>query len=248
MWSCGHVAMWPCGHVAGCDVYTSGVSVTVGTRVGSYELVASIGVGGMGEVYRARDLRLQREVAIKFLPEAFRADGDRLARFRREAQVLASLNDPHIADVYGFEEHDGAPFLVMEFVEGGTLADKIGAGALPFAEAIAIALQVADALEAAHEKGIVHRDLKPGNIGFTTDGQVKVLDFGLAKAFEAPQSPELSFSPTLSLAATQAGVLLGTAAYMSPPGGHELFYIDATGFLTTVPIEVSGSVLKEGTT
>jgi serine/threonine protein kinase len=189
----------------------------IGTRLGHYEITAHIGAGGMGEVYQATDSKLGRSVAIKLLPEAFARDTDRLARFEREARVLASLNHPHIAAIHGFEETGGRNFLVMELVPGATLAERIGGRSLPVPEALSIAKQIAEALDAAHEKGIVHRDLKPANIKITPDGQVKVLDFGLAKAFadEAAES-NLSNSPTLSRAATNAGVILGTAAYMSP--------------------------------
>ena len=170
----------------------------------------------MGEVYRARDTKLGRDVALKTLPATFLYDADRLARFRREAQVLASLNHPHIAIIHGFEEAESTPFLVMELVEGETLAERLKAGPLPLAEAVGVARQVADALQAAHEKGIIHRDLKPANIAFTANGVVKVLDFGLAKALDPGSAAELANSPTLSLAATQAGVIMGTAAYMAP--------------------------------
>ena len=171
----------------------------------------------MGEVYRARDTRLGRDVAIKILPRAFKDDPDRLARFEREARVLASLNHPHIGAIYGLEEADDVTALVMELVEGDDLAERIGRGAIPIAEALPIARQIAEALEAAHEQGIIHRDLKPANIKVRSDGTVKVLDFGLAKALDATglPRPSVTTSPTLSLA-TQAGVLLGTAAYMPP--------------------------------
>ena len=173
----------------------------------------------MGQVYRARDTKLNREVALKVLPEAFTADSDRIARFRREAQVLASLNHPHIAHIYGFEDSGSTHALVLELVEGPTLADRIAQGPMPLDEALPIAQQLAEALEAAHEKGIIHRDLKPANIKLREDGTVKVLDFGLAKAMEPAtgSSPSLSMSPTLTTPAmTQAGMILGTAAYMSP--------------------------------
>jgi len=194
------------------------------TRIGSYEIVAKLGEGGMGEVYRATDTRLKREVAIKVLPGSLASDPDRLARSRREAEVLAALNHPNIAHIYGIEEADGTTALVMELVEGPTLADRITLGAIPVGEALPIARQIAEALEAAHERGIVHRDLKPANIKVREDGTVKVLDFGLAKAMEpgvgSPQSGiggTLANSPTVaSPAMTAAGVILGTAAYMSP--------------------------------
>jgi serine/threonine-protein kinase len=173
----------------------------------------------MGEVYRARDTKLSRDVAIKVLPQAFVVDAERLARFKREAQVLASLNHTNIAAIYGFEDADGVPALVLEFVDGPTLADRIAQGPIPVDEALAIARQIADALEAAHEQGIVHRDLKPANIKLRPDGAVKVLDFGLAKAIEPERalSPSHSMSPTITTPAlTQLGMVLGTAAYMSP--------------------------------
>ena len=160
------------------------MAVTVGTRLGPYEITAQIGVGGMGEVYRATDTNLKRTVAIKVLPEAVASDGERLARFQREAEVLARLNHPNIASIYGLEKRDGTAALVMELVEGSTLADRIAQGPIPLDEALPIAKQIADALDAAHEQGIVHRDLKPANIKVTADGAVKVLDFGLAKVIE----------------------------------------------------------------
>ena len=170
----------------------------------------------MGQVYRARDLKLQRDVALKLLPSAFASDHDRLARFQREAQLLASLNHPNIAAIYGLEESKPKA-LVLELVEGPTLAERIAQGPIPLDEVLSIAKQIADALEYAHEHAVMHRDLKPSNIKLKPDGTVKVLDFGLAKALnEDRRSPVTSNSPTLSLAATQAGVILGTAAYMSP--------------------------------
>src|SRR5919109_1518694 len=186
-----------------------------GSRLGAYEVGAPLGAGGMGEVYRARDTRLNRDVAIKVLPERCATDPERLARFQREAQVLASLNHPHIGGIHGLEEADGVLALVLELVEGPTLADRIAQGPLPLQEASTIAIQIADALEAAHAQGIVHRDLKPGNVKIRPDGAVKVLDFGLAKAFDATGSGDPSLSPTLT-AATALGTILGTAAYMSP--------------------------------
>jgi len=185
--------------------------VQPGTRVGPYQVVAPIGAGGMGEVYRARDPRLGRDVAIKSLPELSRADPDRIARFEREARILASLNHPHIAAIYGLEEVGATRFLILELVEGGTLMERLARGPLSVSEALTIACQVADALQAAHEKGIIHRDLKPGNVALTAEGEVKVLDFGLAKAIES--TPE---SPTGEFEGTRSGVILGTAAYMSP--------------------------------
>jgi serine/threonine protein kinase len=194
------------------------VSLTPGTLLGAYEVGVQIGAGGMGEVYRARDTRLHRDVALKVLPQAFAADPERLARFKREAQLLASLSHPNIGAIYGLEELASSSALVLELVEGPTLADHIASGPLPLDEAFSIATQVADALEAAHELGIVHRDLKPANIKLRPDGTVKVLDFGLAKALEtAPSSTTVDNSPTItSPAMTQAGIILGTAAYMSP--------------------------------
>jgi Tol biopolymer transport system component len=191
-----------------------------GARLGPYEIAAQIGAGGMGEVYRATDTNLKRQVAIKVLPESLAADRERLARFQREAEVLAVLNHPNIAHIYGLEPSDGATALVMELVEGPTLADRIADGPVPVDEALAIARQIAEALDAAHGQGIVHRDLKPANVKVRDDGAVKVLDFGLAKALEpanAGASPGASMSPTItSPAMTQAGIILGTAAYMSP--------------------------------
>src|SRR5215469_17035159 len=189
----------------------------IGTKLAHYEITSHIGSGGMGDVYQAADTKLGRSVAIKFLPDAFTHDTDRVARFQREARVLASLNHPNIAAIHGVEEIDARHFLVMELVAGETLADRIKSGAIPIEEALYIAKQIAEALEEAHEKGIIHRDLKPANIKVTPDGKVKVLDFGLAKAYEREHADvSASNSPTLSMAATQQGVILGTAAYMSP--------------------------------
>jgi serine/threonine protein kinase len=191
---------------------------SAGTRLGPYEVLAPLGSGGMGEVYRARDTKLGRDVALKVLPDSLAHDADRLARFVREAHLLAALNHPHIAHIHGFEDSTGTPALVMELVEGPTLADRIAQGAIPIEEALPIAKQIAEALEAAHEQGIIHRDLKPANIKIRADGTVKVLDFGLAKAFDSSVSSSAgaTMSPTLSIHATQAGVILGTAAYMAP--------------------------------
>ena len=203
--------------------------LTPGARLGPYEIVTPLGAGGMGEVYRARDTRLNRDVAIKVLPELFASDAERLSRFEREAQVLASLNHPHIAQVYGVI--DALAALVMELVEGEDLSQRISRGAIPIRDSLEIARQIADALAAAHEKGIVHRDLKPANIKLRDDGTVKVLDFGLAKAasqssgsapaYNPAHSPTIT-SPAALLhqgfgeAGTQVGVILGTAAYMAP--------------------------------
>ena len=195
------------------------LALTPGVRFGVYEITALLGEGGMGQVYRATDTKLKRPVAIKILPAAVAADSDRLARFHREAEVLASLNHPHIAGIYGLEEGGGITALVMELVEGDDLSQRIAQGAIPLDEALPIAKQIAEALEAAHEQGIIHRDLKPANIKVRSDGTVKVLDFGLAKATEAVagSSPNLSMSPTITTPAmTQAGMILGTAAYMAP--------------------------------
>jgi len=198
------------------------MSLTPGTRFGSIEIVSPLGAGGMGEVYRARDTRLDRQVAVKILLETLARDPDRLSRFEREAKLLAALNHPHIAQIYGLEESGSTRALVMELVEGPTLADRIAEGPLPLDEALQIARQIVEALEAAHEQGIIHRDLKPANIKVRPDGTVKVLDFGLAKLAEpgagGPDSAgALTMSPTImSPAMTQVGVILGTAAYMSP--------------------------------
>jgi eukaryotic-like serine/threonine-protein kinase len=193
----------------------------IGTRLGPYEITAKLGEGGMGEVYRATDTKLRRDVAIKVLPAAFTEDRERLARFEREAQLLAQLHHPNIASIFGLEESSGALALVMELVEGPTLAERMTQGALPLVEARAVARQIAEALEEAHEKGIVHRDLKPQNVKVTADGKVKVLDFGLAKAMElspaaGTSASQLAQSPTLTFGATQMGTILGTAGYMSP--------------------------------
>jgi serine/threonine protein kinase len=194
-------------------------AVQPGSFVGPYRIESLLGVGGMGEVYRARDTKLNRDVAIKILPPVFAGDTDRLARFKREAQVLASLNHPNIAAIYGFEDSGAVHALVLELVDGPTLADRIARGALPIDEALKIAKQIGEALEAAHEQGIIHRDLKPSNIKVRDDDTVKVLDFGLAKMLEPTgvMSPSVSMSPTItSPAMTQAGMILGTAAYMAP--------------------------------
>ena len=191
--------------------------VLIGRQLGAFRVHSLLGAGGMGEVYRARDTTLGRDVALKVLPALFTADPDRLARFEREAHTLATLNDPHIGAIYGLEEHDGIRVLVLEIVEGSTLADRIAPGALSMAEALFIAGQTAGALEAAHEKGIVHRDLKPANIKITPAGIVKVLDFGLAKVWNAESgAADPTQSPSVAIGRTAAGVILGTAAYMSP--------------------------------
>jgi eukaryotic-like serine/threonine-protein kinase len=183
-----------------------------GTSVAHYRITAKLGEGGMGEVWRATDTRLNREVAVKILPEALARDVDRLARFTREAQVLASLNHPHIAAIYGVEERS----LVMELAEGPTLAERIAGGPMPLEEALPIIGQLVDALEYAHEKGVVHRDLKPANIKVTPEGKVKVLDFGLAKALTSEVAAgDPAKSPTLTMGDTTAGTVLGTAAYMA---------------------------------
>jgi aminoglycoside phosphotransferase (APT) family kinase protein len=196
------------------------LALTPGTRLGVYEVTAPIGAGGMGEVYRARDTKLNRDIALKVLPDSFASDADRLARFTREAQTLAALNHPHIAAIYGLEEGSGVSALVMELVEGEDLSQRLARGAIPIDEALPIAKQIAEALEAAHEQGIIHRDLKPANIKVRADGTVKVLDFGLAKAMEpsAGLSPGMSMSPTIMSPAQMSGVgvILGTAAYMAP--------------------------------
>ena len=189
-----------------------------GTKLGPYEILAPLGSGGMGEVYRARDSKLNRDVALKILPAMFTDDAERMARFRREAQVLASLNHPHIGSIYGLEESNSLRVLVLELVEGPTLADRITGGAVPLEEVLAIARQIADAVAYAHEKGVTHRDLKPANIKITPEGNVKVLDFGLAKVLERPKdlNSNPSDSPTFSNPTTLEGMILGTAAYMSP--------------------------------
>ena len=198
--------------------------MNIGNRIGSYKIVSAIGAGGMGEVYRAIDTKLKRQVAIKILPPLFAADPDRLARLQREAEVLAALNHPNIAAIYGLEEADGVKALVMELVEGEDLSLLLGRGPLPLDEVLPIAKQICEALEAAHEAGIVHRDLKPGNIKRRSDGTVKVLDFGLARpssqvgTASAAGLQQLANSPTITSPATltAAGMILGTAAYMAP--------------------------------
>ena len=193
------------------------MSLVIGTQLMSYEITSLLGKGGMGEVYRARDTKLKREVAIKILPDEYTRDLDRISRFQREAELLASLNHPNIAAIYDLQEANGSRFLVLELVNGDTLADRLQRGPVPIDEALRIANYICEALEAAHEKGVIHRDLKPGNVKITPDGNVKVLDFGLAKALDnSPANVTMSNSPTLTVAGTNAGVILGTAAYMSP--------------------------------
>ena len=187
-----------------------------GTRLGAYEILSLIGSGGMGEVYRARDAKLSRVVAIKVLPPDVAHDPERLGRFEREARMLAALNHPNIAQIFGVEDTNGIPALVMELVEGPTLADRTQQGAIPLEEALGIGRQISDALEAAHEKGIIHRDLKPANVKLKLDGTVKVLDFGLAKVADTQSGGRVTESPTLTIGATQPGVIVGTAAYMAP--------------------------------
>ncbi|MEP7306333.1 MAG: serine/threonine-protein kinase, partial [Acidobacteriota bacterium] len=217
----------PAGVLAGA-VKHSGALSFIGQRLGAYQIQSFLGAGGMGEVYRARDSRLGRDVAIKILPRLFRTDADRLARFEREARTLAALNHPNIGAIYGLEDVDGIPALVLELVEGMTLADRLdprdntrdGPG-LPVAEALTLARQIADALDAAHARGVVHRDVKPANIKITPAGVVKVLDFGLATAaVGAAPSPDPTHAPTGTAGGTRDGVILGTAAYMSPEQGR----------------------------
>src|ERR1700738_1114378 len=190
------------------------MALVPGTRFGVYEVLALIGSGGMGEVYQARDTRLDRDVAIKILPDAFVSDPERVARFQREAKTLASLNHPNIGSIYGLGDGDGVTALVMELVEGEYLSQRIARGVIPIDEALPIAKQIAEALEAAHEQGIIHRDLKPANIKVRADGTVKVLDFGLAKAMEpVGNAPHVSQSPTLTRRAmSEGGIILGPAA------------------------------------
>ena len=194
----------------------------IGQTLSHYHVTAALGAGGMGEVYRATDTNLNREVAIKVLPPEVVEDPERLGRFKREAHLLAALNHPNIAAIYGLEEADGKPFLALELVEGEELKERLARGPIPVDEALEMAKEIAEALEAAHNKGIVHRDLKPANVKLTPEGKVKVLDFGLAKAWsgEAPDgsssSAALSQSPTMANTGTVAGLILGTAAYMSP--------------------------------
>src|SRR4051812_28140936 len=192
------------------------MSLSPGIRLGAYEIVSSLGAGGMGEVYRARDTRLGRDVAIKVVSNPLQSVPERLARLELEARILATMNHPHIGAIYGLEDIDGVRGLVLELVEGTTLAERLAIGPLPIHEALAIARQIADALEAAHEKGIIHRDLKPANIKITADGTVKVLDFGLAKVFATEESGDASQPRPMSVEPSRDGVIAGTTAYMSP--------------------------------
>jgi serine/threonine protein kinase len=192
------------------------MGLLAGTLLGPYEIVSAIGAGGMGEVYEARDNKLERNVAIKVLPEAFAHDRERLSRFQREARMLAALNHPNIATIFGLEESGDVHFLVMELVPGQTLAERLSTGPLSIAEALKISGQIAEALEAAHEKRVIHRDLKPANVKVTQQGRVKVLDFGLAKAFAADTEQDFPSAPTLTSMGTEAGKILGTPTYMSP--------------------------------
>jgi serine/threonine protein kinase len=228
---------------------STGEARMIGSTIAHYKVTAKLGAGGMGEVYRATDTKLGRDVALKVLPEAFAADAQRMTRFQREAQVLASLNHPNIAGIYGLEEAGAASSaptgtvtraLAMELVEGPTLAERIAEGALPVEEALPIAKQIAEALEYAHEHGIIHRDLKPANIKLTADGQVKVLDFGLAKALsDDSAAQDISNSPTLSMAATKAGIILVWAH-----NGKELFF--RSGAKTFVVPVSTGSTFSPG--
>src|SRR5437867_3737086 len=197
------------------DIIPPFMAISIGTKLGYHEITALLGKGGMGEVYRARDTKLKRDVAIKLLPDEFSRDPERLARFQREAEALAALNHTNIAAIYDLDEANGSRFLVLELVEGETIAERIRRGPMPINEALSIAKNICEALEAAHEKGIVHRDLKPANIKLTPAGQVKVLDFGLAKVREAESAADLSNSPTL-MSASLAGVIMGAAAHMPP--------------------------------
>src|ERR1700756_2043243 len=191
------------------------MSVRAGIRLGPYEIISVIGAGGMGEVYRARDSRLSREVAIKLLPASFSSDEQRLYRFGQEARAAAALNHPNILAVYDLGTQDGAPYIVSELLEGETLRDKLRGGPLPLRKAVDYAIQIARGLAAAHDKGIVHRDLKPENLFLTNDGRVKILDFGLAKLTQPESTSDSADAPTIQVA-TEAGVVMGTAGYMSP--------------------------------
>jgi serine/threonine protein kinase len=207
----------PAIKVAGRELAHDRVNYFIGRQLNSYKLLSLLGVGGMGEVYRAEDTSLKREVAIKVLPDQFTQDPERLARFEREAQLLAQLNHPNIAAIYGLEEADGVRFFSLELVEGETLAERVAKGPLPVEEALEVCRQITEGVEAAHEKGVIHRDLKPANVKITPEGKVKILDFGMAKAFEGETAgTDPSQSPTLTDEMTRAGVIWGTAAYMSP--------------------------------
>src|SRR5262245_4174282 len=213
----GEFLVTPAFEVAARMTASMGAAVRVGTRLGSHEIVALIGAGGMGRVFKARDTKLKRDVAIKVLPDAFARDAERLARFQREAEMLASLNHPNIATIHDIQEFEGTRFLVLELVEGETLADRLKRGPIPWEESLKLTLQIAEALEAAHSKGLVHRDLKPANIAVTPEGKVKVLDFGLAKAaLKQGADVHSSAAPTRSALESHDGVILGTAPYMSP--------------------------------
>ena len=223
----------------------------IGQTISHYRVIEKIGQGGMGEAYRATDTKLNRDVALKILPEQFAADSQRMGRFQREAEVLASLSHANIGHMYGIEDAGASKALVLELIEGLTLAEKISSGPIAIEETLKIAIQMAEGLEAAHEKGVIHRDLKPANIKLTPEGQVKILDFGLAKALEGETLPasELSQSPTLTAAATQAGVILGTAAYMSPEqakGNQTDTRADTWGFGAVVYEMLTGQRAFEG--
>src|ERR1700682_5454443 len=208
--------MW-CAQLGEAQYNFAPMALSSGSQLGPYQILSPLGAGGMGEVYRASDSRLRREVAIKVIPEGTASSPHRLARFAREAQFLAALNHPNIASIYGFEESSSMHALIMELVEGPTLADRIKPGPIPLEDVLPIARQITEALEYAHDRGIVHRDLKPANIKITLDGTVKVLDFGLAKALsDEGKHTDISNPPTLTAAATKAGLILGTAAYMAP--------------------------------
>ena len=217
----------------------------LGSRLGHYDVTALIGEGGMGQVYQATDTTLDRQVAIKVLPDAFSSDPDRLARFEREAKVLASLNHPNIGAIYGLEKSGDTRALVLELVEGPTLADRIKQGPIPVDEALPIATQIAEALEAAHEAGVIHRDLKPANIKVKPDGTVKVLDFGLAKALDTTPTGDPSQSPTLTAAATQMQQVSAGGGRMPrwSPSGAELFYWAPQGRMMAVKVEAGSSLV-----